>query len=194
MNMAVSSSLQPQARVPNEGLEGTGTFIEISGIVKWFDVAKGFGFILPDKDGMPDALLHVSCLRRSGHLTIYEGARVVCEVLQGPKGLKVSRVVSMDDSTTAHPAQTPPRARVVVPTSGLERAECKWFNRLRGFGFLTRGGNTPDIFIHMETLRRYGFVELRPGQTVLVRFGKGLKGLMAAEVRSDGGQASQTAH
>ena len=58
---------------------------------------------------------------------------------------------------------------------------------MRGFGFLTRGEGTPDIFVHMETLRRYGMTELRPGQTVLVRFGPGPKGLMAAEVQPDGG-------
>ena len=47
----------------------------------------------------------------------------------------------------------------------------------QGFGFLTRGEGTEDIFVHMETLRRYGLTELRPGQVVLVRFGRGPKGL-----------------
>ena len=39
--------------------------IEITGVIKWFDAAKGYGFIIPD-DGLADVLLHVTCLRRSG--------------------------------------------------------------------------------------------------------------------------------
>ena len=78
--------------------------IELSGVIKWFDVAKGFGFIVPD-NGMPDILLHVTCLRRDGFQTAYEGARVVCEVLQRSKGLQAFRVVSMDELTAMHPAK-----------------------------------------------------------------------------------------
>jgi CspA family cold shock protein len=169
--------------------------VELTGVIKWFDVSKGFGFIIPD-NGMPDVLLHVTCLRRDGFQTAYEGARVVVEVSQRPKGLQAFRIVSMDESTALHPAQMPPpRTHVTVTaTSGLERAQVKWFNRLRGFGFLTRGEGTPDIFVHMETLRRYGLAELRPGQTVLVRFGPGPKGLMAAEVRPDGGPLGLASH
>ena len=175
--------------------EATGTLIEVSGAIKWFDVSKGFGFIVPD-NGMADVLLHVTCLRRDGYQTAYEGARVVCEVLQRPKGLQAFRILSMDETTAIHPAQMPPpRTHVTVTaTSGLERAQVKWFNRLRGFGFLTRGEGTPDIFVHMETLRRYGIAELRPGQTVLVRFGPGPKGMMAAEVRPDGGPLGPASH
>ena len=169
--------------------------IELSGVIKWFDVAKGYGFILPD-NGLPDILLHVTCLRRDGFQTAYEGARVVCEVLQRPKGLQAFRVLSMDELTAVHPSTLPPaRTHVTVTaTSGLERAIVKWFNRLRGFGFLTRGEGTPDIFVHMETLRRYGITELRPGQTVLVRFGPGPKGLMAAEVHPDSGPHGPASH
>ena len=175
--------------------ESAANDIEVSGVIKWFDVAKGYGFVIPD-NGMADVLLHVTCLRRDGYQTAYEGARVVCEVLARPKGLQAFRVISMDETTAIHPAQMPPpRTHVTVaPTSGLERAQVKWFNRLRGFGFLTRGEGTPDIFVHMETLRRFGMTELRPGQFVLVRFGPGPKGLMAAEVRPEGGPLGLTSH
>jgi len=169
--------------------------IEVAGVIKWFDVAKGYGFIIPD-NGMADVLLHVTVLRRDGYQTAYEGARVVCEVLARPKGLQAFRVISMDESTAIHPAQMPPpRTHVTVaPTSGLERAQVKWFNRLRGFSFLTRGEGTPDIFVHMEMLRRFGIAELRPGQFVLVRYGPGPRGLMAAEVRPEGGPLGPSSH
>jgi cold shock protein len=184
--------LGPDVALPDEA---STRVIEVSGVIKWFDVAKGYGFLVPD-NGMADVLLHVTCLRRDGYQTAYEGARVVCEVLAGPKGLQAFRVLSMDESTAIHPAQMPPpRTHVTVaPTSGLERAQVKWFNRLRGFGFLTRGEGTPDIFVHMETLRRYGLTELRPGQFVLVRFGPGPKGLMAAEVRPESGPLGPSSH
>jgi CspA family cold shock protein len=169
---------------PGPADDGAAEVIEVRGRIKWFDMAKGFGFVVPD-NGLADVLLHVTVLRRDGYQTAPEGAEVVCQAQNRSRGLQVFRILSMDESTAVHPAQLPMARTHCAAESvgGFEIVVVKWFNRVKGFGFLTRGEGTEDIFIHMETLRRYGIADLKPGDSLLARFGPGPKGLMAAEVR-----------
>ncbi len=164
--------------------EGPVALVEIAGRIKWFDAAKGYGFIVPD-DGGSDVLLHVTVLRRDGFTAIREGARVVAEAQRRERGLQVFKVLSVSEPEGTHAMPlAPTRTRAQASSvGGFEIVIVKWFNRSRGFGFLTRGEGTEDIFIHMETLRRYGFLDPKPGDSMLARFGPGPKGLMAAEVR-----------
>ncbi len=158
--------------------------VEVTGLVKWFDLAKGYGFIKPS-DGLDgDILLHQTCVRQSGYKAAYEGARVVCEAVKGPRGLQARRLLMLDNSTASPQAVTGARAAryVAEPNGPAFDATVKWFNRGKGYGFVSQGPNTPDVFVHMETLRRYGIHELYEGQRVRVRAGDGPKGQLAAEI------------
>ena len=117
--------------------------IQVSGLVKWFDVGRGYGFIIPD-NGMQDVLLHLSCLKRDGFEAPLEGTRVICEAVARQKGYQCLRVLAVDTSTAINPVERRPRTHTTVtPSSAWVRAKVKWFNRARGFGFASEGEGAP---------------------------------------------------
>ena len=169
----LSGGMGIDRQTESQSSQEAASIIELGGVIKSFEVSKGYGIIVLD-NGMPDILLSVACLRRGGFEVAYEGARVVVEVLQCSRGLQVFRVFSMDESTVLATQMMLPDTHVSVTATGeLGQAQVKWRSWPRGSGFFASGGNAPDVFVHIETLRRFGLTELLPSR---------FKGLMAHEV------------
>ena len=169
-----------------EGLHWTGR-------VKWFDATRGFGFLVSD-DCEGDILVHFSVLKEHGRRSLPEGATVECIAAHQDRGFQARRILSIDLSTAlplpprpVHSSAERADRKALSDSAGeYEAVEVKWFNRVKGYGFLNRvvdGEDGEDIFIHMETVRQSQIVDLQPGQQLEARIAEGRKGLTAVELR-----------
>jgi len=156
----------------------------VSGVVKWFNPEKGFGFVqLSDDSG--EAFLHGTVLAQSGIGAIQPGETLEVRIGPGHKGPHVTEVLSID-SRTATPMVSHRSSAQATRLSGPpieETGTVKWFNTNKGYGFIALTGGGKDVFVHVSALERSGIAALSEGQSVVVDVVGGRKGPEAARVR-----------
>jgi cold shock protein len=172
--------------------QSAGETFRLAGKIKWFNRSKGFGFIIPN-DGSGDVFLPLSALERAGHSEAPDGASVVFEWMQGPKGRAVAQVLELDLSTAAPRAPRENRFRggrgggdgYDEPAGSTESLDgvVKWYDPARGFGFILPNDGSKDIFVHVTALRRSGIEMLEPGQPVRMMVAQARRGREASSLQ-----------
>jgi CspA family cold shock protein len=166
--------------------------------VKWFNAEKGFGFV-EMTDGSGEAFLHIRPVEAAGYSALEPGTTLVVRTGQGQKGPQVTEVISVDASTAQPeaPRRGPPRSsfggspygggaprdrggfaprQPVVSGPPDTDGTVKWYDPVKGFGFVSIQGEAKDLFVHRSALERAGLSSLAEGQPVRVAVVEGRKG------------------
>lgn len=154
--------------------------IRVIGHVKWFDSAKGYGFIVAESTSdaslTGDVMLHISCLRDYGETFADEGAKIICDAVKRARGWQTAHIIEME-----RPRASVARERGERPD--YEEVTLKWFNRAKGYGFVRRPTDEIDIFVHAVALRRAGYDDVEAGTLMEVVIETGAKGDHVLSVR-----------
>lgn len=158
----------------------SGEGVQLRALVKWFDPAKGFGFVAP-QDGTGDAFLHISVLNRAGLHEIADGTELLCRVVPGGKGPQVAAILEVLSAGTSAGHRASRHDAASAPEEELT-GTVKWFKPDQGFGFVTADDGAKDVFVHKSVLRRCNLTGLESGQRVLLRVRAAPKGREASWV------------
>ena len=169
------------ASMENEGGTRPSGAAPMKGTVKWFNSAKGFGFVTLE-DGQ-DAFCHASALNNLQSPNLPQGATVTCDVQQGQRGLQVVNVREVDLSTAeTQPMRGPRPARERGPSGPMGNGKVKFFNEQKGFGFVVPDDGAADVYIHASALRRSGISALMPEQRIRFSTRQGMKGVEVDQI------------
>lgn len=174
----------------------------VTATVKWFNPAKGFGFVQAGPDG-PDVFVHASVMTRAGLTNLPNGATMVCDIAEGERGLQVTAIASLDLST-AEPEGLSERPRGGFRDGPPRRPErhdrhdrhdssgpeqelvgtVKFYDNNKGYGFVVPDGGERDVFVPGRVLPKTGLSRLEPNQRVRLRYQEGDKGPLATWVET----------
>lgn len=131
--------------------EGTGT-------VKFFNANKGFGFIQQDTGG-EDVFVHISAVERAGLEGLAEGQQLKFQLVDRGGKVSASDLEVVGDVIAVQKREAPQRELTGERASGT----VKFFNSMKGFGFITRDDGQPDAFVHISAVERSGMAGLNEG-------------------------------
>ena len=131
---------------------------EGTGVVKFFNAHKGFGFIQQDQGG-EDVFVHISAVERAGLEGLAEGQQVKFTLVDRGGKVSASDLEAVGDVIAVEKKEAPQRELTGERATGT----VKFFNGMKGFGFITRDDGQPDAFVHISAVERSGMSGLNEG-------------------------------
>jgi CspA family cold shock protein len=147
--------------------------------LKWFNAAKGFGFVVPEENPV-DAFLHITQLQKLGLHGLGDGAEILCTIDRREKGAVVEKLIEVlnQGTPTSRELEKDETARDAYKIKGI----VKLYSEGKGFGFISPYDGMKDVFVHKSCLVNSGIEMLYPGQRVRLSFKIAEKGREAIHI------------
>ncbi|MAY20478.1 MAG: cold-shock protein [Erythrobacteraceae bacterium] len=130
------------------------------GVVKFFNGQKGFGFIQQETGG-EDVFVHISAVERAGLEGLAEGQELEFNLVDRGGKISAQDLQVVGDVIAAPQAGGPPKREL---TGEKATGTVKFFNAMKGFGFLVRDDGQPDAFVHISAVERSGLSSINEGE------------------------------
>jgi CspA family cold shock protein len=131
---------------------------EGKGVVKFFNPQKGFGFIVRD-DGGEDVFVHISAVEQAGLTDLADGQPLEFTLVDRGGRISATNLRIEGEPMAVERASAPQRQLTGEKASGT----VKFFNAMKGFGFIQRDDGQPDAFVHISAVERAGMPTLNEG-------------------------------
>ena len=132
---------------------------EGKGVVKFFNPQKGFGFIVRD-DGGEDVFVHISAVEQAGLTDLADGQPLEFTLVDRGGRISATNLRIEGEPLAVERAERGPQRQL---TGEKAQGTVKFFNAMKGFGFIQRDDGQPDAFVHISAVERAGIPTLNEG-------------------------------